>query len=303
MSTIAEIQAKYEAQFKQLQEQTEASAEKMKEDGDRLEKDAKTKFKVDIVVRWVDRRIIMNLPQVTMRSQTFKLDLPEVKGHLQEMIFHTPSTRMVLKKVGQYPEVHGLKIVWKDILTEVPEIFMQEQRIKIEVPEVRMTTQELRVDYPDFSWGPTEFVLRLPEFEVKDISFVVPIDDDDTRKRSAALKARGEELGAQTRQRAEELAASMRSEILTSSLASAKSLSQTAGAAFATQSSEVTRSFAEGLQRIDTLLAEHGSHLSPDQTIELQNQRNALAAKGEEAAKAVSEASTVLSSERKELDV
>lgn len=299
MATIDEIKASYYARFEELQREAARAAEDLQREGEELEKDAKTQFKVDLTVRWVDRKVSLHLPQVTMRETKAVFDVPEVAMRLQEMIFHTPSTRMVLKKVGQYPEIHGFKVVWKDILTHVPEVFMQEQRIKMDIPEVRMVRKEIRFHYPDISWGLTEMVLRLPEVEVKDISFVVPIDDDDVQKRSAELRSRGEEIGARTRERAEGLAAAMKADLLAAALAPARDAAETAGQEYATQMSTVNQVVADAVQQFDRVLAEH--NLPAEQAAALQAQRAEVVAKGEDAKAALAQVGDLLAVENQEL--
>lgn len=301
MATQSDIEKKYASLFAELQQVAESKAAALKGEGEKLGEDAKATFKVDLTVRWVDRKIVLNLPQVTMRTTSIKLDLPEVTSHLQEIIFSTPSTRMVLRKVGQYPEFHGFNIVWKDILTEIPEIFMEEQRIKLDIPEIRMTTQEIKLDYPDFSWGPTEMVLRLPEVEVKDISFVVPIDDDDVKHRSEELRAKGEAIGVEAKSRAESLAASMKAELVTAALDPARALAESAGQDFATKSAAVADGFNQGIAKIDGILSQYAAQLPAAQVADLQARKGDLVARREEASKAVAGLGAILTTEQQEL--
>lgn len=303
MPTQAEVQAKYETKFRELQQEAEKTAEELKREGEKLGDDAGAKFKVDFTVRWVDRRIVMNLPQVTMRTQSVKFDLPETRTELREIIFHTPSVRMKLVKVGQYPEIHGFTVVWKDILVEVPEPFMQEQRIKLDIPEVRMTTREIKLDLPDFSWAPTEFVITLPEIEVKDISFVVPIESDDVKARSEELQRRGEEVGAGFNRRATELAAAMKAEIMSAALEPARALAESAATAVAAENASADQAFMTAVAQVDTILRDHAAQLPGEQVAALQAARADVVSKREEAAQAMASFGEALNQEREELDV
>jgi hypothetical protein len=94
---------------------------------------------LDIDVKWATVTVALDLPEVTMTLQEWSLDLPQVTMKDQRIVFHTPSTRMVAKKIGQYPEFVGFppKIRWRDIITHMPEFFMQEHEMIMGIPEVR----------------------------------------------------------------------------------------------------------------------------------------------------------------------
>ncbi|HEX7705381.1 MAG TPA: hypothetical protein VF701_02885 [Thermoanaerobaculia bacterium] len=294
-----EIQDAYEKEFQALQQEAERRAGELQDEGKKLEKDAKAQFKVDLIVRWVDRKVVMNLPQITMKTTTVILDLPSVTMRLQELIFHTPSVRMVPKVVGRYPEFHGLKIVMRDIIVHVPEGFMEEQRIKMDLPEVRMERQELKFDYPDVSWGETEFVLRLPEVEVKDISFIIPINNEDVKRRGAELRERGEKIGAETRQKAEALAARMQADVITAGFAAARSEAETAGNTYAEYLTKVETTVADGVQKVDRTLAEHNL---PAETVDALTKLKAdIIGKGVEAKTALKSIGDILDTEKQDL--
>ncbi|KXJ05361.1 hypothetical protein AC249_AIPGENE13630 [Exaiptasia diaphana] len=125
---------------------------------------------IDFDVEWKLQTIKLHLPEVVMKEQKWIYDLPSVTVRDKKMIFHTPATRMKPKKVGQYPEFHGpFKVKWKDIITHVPETYMQRQEIIMGVPEFRMEEQRTILHVPEFSMRLNEIKLHLPEFTVKDI--------------------------------------------------------------------------------------------------------------------------------------
>ncbi len=105
-----------------------------------------------------------------MRLQTWKFHLPSVTMKLKEIIWHVPATRMVLKKTGQYPEVHGFTIKWKDIKTHVPETYMEEHRIKLHLPEVQMVLNEIKLHVPEFTMKLHTIKMHIPHFTLKNIS-------------------------------------------------------------------------------------------------------------------------------------
>jgi hypothetical protein len=125
---------------------------------------------IDFDVTWKDVSIKFDLPEVTMTLQKWNFDVPQVTMKQQEIIFHTPSTRMGTQKVGQYPEFHGFTVVWKDILIDVPEFFMQEQKIVMGIPEFKMDTTSIELHVPEFTMKTEEIILGLPQFTLKSVT-------------------------------------------------------------------------------------------------------------------------------------
>jgi hypothetical protein len=74
---------------------------------------------LDFDVGWKNESIKFDLPEFKMVTQQWIFDVPQVTMKNQEMIFHTPSSRLVNRKIGQYPEFHGLSVVWKDIIVGI----------------------------------------------------------------------------------------------------------------------------------------------------------------------------------------
>lgn len=126
-------------------------------------------FKVD----WKDTEILIPWVEFEVRQKEIKLDLPQVKMSNKEFIFHTPSVRMVNKKVGQYPEFKcsGLKcsVKWSDIITKVPETFMEEQRIVMGIPEFWVDTTSILIPELLIDFSQKKIVMGLPQFTLIDI--------------------------------------------------------------------------------------------------------------------------------------
>lgn len=153
---------------------------------------------IDFDVTWADVEFIFDLPSVTMRTTDISLDIPEVTSVQNTIIFHTPSVRMVPKKVGQYPEIHGWTIVWKDIITDVPEVFMEEQRVIFDLPSVTMKRQDWKLDIPEFRMEKTRWVIGFPQITVRKVS---------------AETTRIQDMGKQLQAEGEDIAARMKAEI------------------------------------------------------------------------------------------
>lgn len=191
----------YEEQFESLQATTNAIVQRyqpdiqaLQQEGNQIASDGKQSFKFDLQVTWGEQLIAFDIPQFEMHTQTFSLDVPQVTMHDQAYTFSTPSVRMVSKKIGQYPEFHGTKIVWSDIIIDVPEVFMEEQRIVVGIPEFRMDTTSFSIDIPEVRMDRVEWKLRVPEVRLGDVSLLIPIDNTDMKQRAEALQQRGQEL-------------------------------------------------------------------------------------------------------------
>ena len=184
-SVVAEMEAQIK---KRVEERKVALDQRMKNINDNKPEGMEVGIGIDIDVSWKDVEIIFDLPSVTMKDQRIVFGLPEVAVRDRDIIFHTPSVRMVTKKVGQYPEIHGLTVVWKDILIDVPEPFMQEQRIVMGIPEFTMKDQEIILGLPVITMVRNRIVLGLPQFTVRSVDAVV----DDMKRDALAAKSEAE---------------------------------------------------------------------------------------------------------------
>jgi hypothetical protein len=147
---------------------------------------------VDFKIDWKDVEIIFDVPSVTMKETRISLDIPEIFSESQTIIFHTPSIRMVDRKVGEYPEWHGLRVVWKPIIISVPETFMEEQRIVFDLPSVTMKRHDWKIDIPEFAMERVRWVIGLPQFTVINVR----AETAEMQQKGERLKAEGAEIGA-----------------------------------------------------------------------------------------------------------
>jgi len=188
MPTIQEqiqvIQERYRPQIEDLERRGQRLADDFREPND-----VEGAVDVQIEVEWKNEDLIFDIPSVTMRTTTIALDIPEVQSQRQTIKFHTPSVRMVNKKVGQYPEFHGFRVKWKDIIISVPEQFMEEQTIIFDLPSVSMKRHEIKLDIPEFRMEKVKWVLKLPQFKVIRVS-----------AEAAKVKEAGEQLQAEGQQ-------------------------------------------------------------------------------------------------------
>ncbi|MEG3182140.1 hypothetical protein [Sphingomonas sp. LT1P40] len=165
-----------------------------------LRDEAENQAYFEFEVTWDETKIVFDLPEVEIVDQDWVLDLPQVTMVNQEMIFHTPSVRMTLQKVGQYPEFHGFTVVWKDILIEVPEFFMQEQRIVMGVPEFRVDRTEMTLGIPEFTMARQEIIMGLPQFKLIEAHVNIQIEaqklTENAQRETAGVKAEAVALAA-----------------------------------------------------------------------------------------------------------
>jgi hypothetical protein len=114
-------------------------------------------------IQWVNKRMSLDVPQVTMKNRELKFDVPQVTMKMDRMVFDTPSVRMKRVKVGQHPEWHGpFTIVWKDNYMDLPEPFMQRQDVRTKIPEFKMDTTRVVLKIPEVKMARTDFVMGWP---------------------------------------------------------------------------------------------------------------------------------------------
>lgn len=182
---IEAIKASYAPRLKALQDE----GQQLRDETERPS-DVGVILGVDFKVDWKDEELIFDVPTITMRDQRLSLHLPEVEMVRQHIAFDTPSVRMVNKKVGQYPEIHGFKVVWKDIIISVPETFMQRQDIYFDLPSISMRPHEFVIGIPEFSMNRIRWVIGLPQFTVVNVKASIT----EMKDRGDALKTKGESL-------------------------------------------------------------------------------------------------------------
>jgi hypothetical protein len=155
-------------------------------------------IKLDIKVEWENTDILIPVIEFRVDWKEVKLDLPQVKMSNKEFIFHTPSVRMVNKKVGQYPEFRcrGFKcsVKWSDIITKVPETFMEEQRIVMGIPEFWVDTTSVRIPELKIDFSQKKIVLGLPQIKVTNIEAAADKVKNKSEQLSEKYKREFEEL-------------------------------------------------------------------------------------------------------------
>jgi hypothetical protein len=225
------------ARYKPLIDDIQVRAERMVADYSPPD-EGEAAINMDFDVTWKDEKIVFDLPSVTMRTKEMSMDIPEVTMERKDIIFHVPAIRMVPKKIGQRPVWYGpFKMVWEDIIIDVPEPYMEEKRISFDLPSVTMKRHDWKMDIPEFTMEQQTWIIGLPQITVKNVTV-------ETDK----LKAGGDRLSEEGQM----LAESMKAEI---------NMLISGGTALATQSSiglktQIAAQFDSAIATMQKVIAE-----------------------------------------------
>ena len=175
-------------------------------------------FDIDIDVEMIEQTVKFHLPVTKIENQKMSMHLPVLKTNEQTIVFHTPSTKMVRKKIGSHPEttcktkykrVAGVKVpypecktIWKPNYADIPEVFMQEQKIIIGIPEVSMKPKDLIIGVPVFDFKEHALKFDLPSIKIKQTS---------TERKE--VKKRAEDLNNEAEIRKEQILSEFQSEL------------------------------------------------------------------------------------------
>lgn len=132
-------------------------------------------FDVEIEMKRV--KFALDLPEFRMERQDLSFDVPQVTMRNRDVIFHTPSVRMKRVKGPPKPEVKcsgtswrkpipKCTVRWTDTWFDVPEPFMEEQRIVLGIPEVRMDTTSMALDLPTSTMRTQEISFDIPSIRI-----------------------------------------------------------------------------------------------------------------------------------------
>ncbi|MFZ4201025.1 hypothetical protein [Lysinibacillus sp. NPDC056220] len=121
-------------------------------------------------VTWTDKPIKFHLPTITIVDKQISLDLPTVKMVDKDIKFNLPVCNMEDQVVGRYPEFHGLRVEWHDIITTVPVCENNEQRIVIGIPEISMQRQDMIIGIPNIEMREVEIAIKYPEFKLVNVA-------------------------------------------------------------------------------------------------------------------------------------
>lgn len=156
---VSEISDKYKPKY-----------DKYEKDGQGLQQEGSAFIEGEVT--WKDTEMVFDTPTVTIKDQRIVFGVPQVSMKRNDIVFGTPSVRMKRMKTGQYPEFTCSKhfipkctVKWSDIITDVPEAFMQEQRVSMDIPEFKFDNTEIIMGIPEFSMARQKWIMGLPQFK------------------------------------------------------------------------------------------------------------------------------------------
>lgn len=159
--------SQYKSGFDDIANKYKSQYDGFQGEGDKIKSETSAKFNV----KWDNTEIFFKTPSVTIRDQKLIFGLPQVTMKDQHIIFDTPSVRMKNVKTGQYPEftcdhavIPHCETKWSDIITSVPETFMERQDIVLSVPEFKWDNVEIVMGIPEFFMQEQRIVIGLPQF-------------------------------------------------------------------------------------------------------------------------------------------
>lgn len=182
------IRQRYEPRIKALQD----AGAQLAQDAPRPET-VEAVINVDFEVTWADQTLAFDFPSITLKDRRIAFDLPEVTMGLERIVFDLPAVRMVDRKIGQKPEIHGWTVRWTDIIISVPEPYMQRNEIKLDLPQIAMRRKEIVLGIPEVRMKRVTWVIGLPQFKVINVSAAT----DRVKQRGEALRIEGEAIAAQ----------------------------------------------------------------------------------------------------------
>ena len=167
-----------------------------------------------ISVEMARTRFVLGLPTITMRSQGVAIDLPSVTMRNRDIIFSVPSVRMVQVKLGEKPETTcsgggflGLPqctVRWTPIYTDVPQPYMEENRIVLGIPEITMQRNDWRFDVPDVRIEDQEIFFDVPQIKISTRQDAAQHAADAARDLSDQFQAKAASLASAAKERAKE---------------------------------------------------------------------------------------------------
>ncbi|CAD0003734.1 MULTISPECIES: hypothetical protein [Flavobacterium] len=176
------IKLKYESKYKDV----EKKAEDIKDDAP-SPNIAEQSIQTDFVVEMKEQHFALDLVSITMKDKKISFGIPQITMEMKSIKFDEVYTKMVLKKTGQYPQIHckdtwihlpfGGKTkgvpkcttIWKDILTEVPEVHTRTVEIKTNLPKFKMAITEFITAIPEFKMVRQDIKMNLPSITIKNV--------------------------------------------------------------------------------------------------------------------------------------
>lgn len=161
--------------------------------------------RIALHAEWKEIPLVFHLPSATLKDQRMPLALPELTLDEWDLVVQTPALRLVQRKVGQYPEFHGFSLRWKDVFGTVPEVVMEEQRMRMALPAFASREREVLLRVPQVAMVENRIVLKLPQFGLR-VADPLPADlqaaaDQARQDTEAGIRADLKEVGELSQER------------------------------------------------------------------------------------------------------
>jgi hypothetical protein len=175
---------------------------------------------VEFDVTWNMKSFDIPGIKVGSSTQDFIYNVPQVTMRQKNISFDTPATRWVDKKIGQKPEttcrwkigwVLGVKTkkwecttTWTDIITKVPETYMERKTISTDIPEVAMRPMRTSMSLPSVTVTSQRVLLRMPEFRIRWPDDVREEQEETAKQQASKFQAVVESASHQSQARLSE---------------------------------------------------------------------------------------------------
>lgn len=197
--TIAEIEAKYDAQFDALQTEMQ-DWQGTAPDPSGIEATIGAEFDVT----WEITDFSFDIPEVVFKTREFSLHLPQFKWDRTSFSMHVPEIHMETKKVGEYPCFKGWKWYSCDAKMDVPVTRMVHKKFSLDLPQTWWDRTSFSMDIPEFYSKRVEIKMHLPQFKLKDVHGEI-----------SAYQKQGEAFGLRAQQLGEAKKADMKAAVRT----------------------------------------------------------------------------------------
>lgn len=219
-NTIKDVTLKYNGVFAEQKTSIEDASKKLA-DGAPNPNGFEATVNFDVIFTDHIREFILDIPEITMKTQNMSMDLPQVTMKTQTWSWDMPEVIM-------HEECHGGldELVWEDntchndfpsfdypcpelrtrrgpdICYSIPSVRNVRNEVKLDVPEVKMDRAEWAMDVPEITMKQQVIKINIPDIEFK------PVDQE-----IAAHKEEADNLSRRAKSSSDAIAAALKSEV------------------------------------------------------------------------------------------
>jgi hypothetical protein len=184
--SIAEIEARYDAEFKALE------AEMQDWQGEAPDPSGiEATIGAELDVSWEITDFSFDIPEVIFITREFSLHLLQFKWDRTSFSMHVPEIRMETKTVGKYPCFKDWKWYSCDAKMDVPVTRMVHKQFSLDLPQTWWDRASFSMDILEFFSERVEIKMHLPQFKLKDVHGEISA----YQKQGEAFGVRAQQLG------------------------------------------------------------------------------------------------------------